>query len=151
MLVGPLVRCSTGPLVRWSVGPLVRWSVGPLVRWSIGPLVRWSVGLLVRWSISWSVCPHDKIFRNLLTSKTGYVAIPSRLGFGDNLVFLWNDNFVFSMSTSRCTLPFYALWVDDPWKGRATGGLRPSSTPLDTSRRTPMIISVDRKIEPYAH
>jgi hypothetical protein len=41
-----------------------------LVRWSVGPLVRWSVG------------PH-------ITSKTDYVAIPSRLGFGDPLVFLF--------------------------------------------------------------
>jgi hypothetical protein len=31
----------------------------------------------------WSFCPHNEI---LLTPKTGYVAIASRLGFGINLV-----------------------------------------------------------------
>jgi hypothetical protein len=40
-----------------------------LVRPSVGP------------SIRWLVCPH-------ITSKTDYVAIPSRLGFGDPLVFV---------------------------------------------------------------
>jgi hypothetical protein len=40
-------------------------------------LVGWSVG----WSVSPSVCPH-------ITSKTGYVAITSGLGFGNNLVFM---------------------------------------------------------------
>jgi hypothetical protein len=46
----------------------------------------------------------------------------------------------------RHALPFYALWAGHPWKGlvavsgvaRLQGG-RPSSTPLDTPRRTPMI------------
>jgi hypothetical protein len=55
-------------LVHWLVGPLVGWLVGPLV----GPLVRWSV------------CPH-------ITSKTGYVAISLRLGFGNNLVLRHTD------------------------------------------------------------
>jgi hypothetical protein len=45
-----------------------------LVGWSVGPLVHPSA------------CPHDEILRNLLTSKTVYVAIASRLGFGNNLV-----------------------------------------------------------------
>jgi hypothetical protein len=31
-------------------------------------------------------CPHNEILRNLLTSKTGYVEIALRLGFGINLV-----------------------------------------------------------------
>jgi hypothetical protein len=39
-------------------------------------------------------CPHNEILRNLLTSKTGYVEIALRLGFGINLVFM---NFVFLM------------------------------------------------------
>jgi hypothetical protein len=33
------------------------------------------------------VRPHDEILLNLLTLKTGYVEIASRLGFGINLVF----------------------------------------------------------------
>jgi hypothetical protein len=37
------------------------------------------VGQSVGWSVGWLVCPH-------ITSKTDYVAIPLRLGFGDNLV-----------------------------------------------------------------
>jgi hypothetical protein len=40
--------------------------------------------MLVGWSVGWSVrplvCPY-------ITSKTGYVAIALRLGFGNNLVF----------------------------------------------------------------
>jgi hypothetical protein len=40
----------------------------------------------VRPSIHPSICPHDEIMRNLLTSKTVYVAIALRLGFGINLV-----------------------------------------------------------------
>jgi hypothetical protein len=57
--------------LRWLVG----WLVGWLVRWSVGPLVRCSV------------CPHNEILQNLLTSKTGYVAIASRLGFGVTSLF----------------------------------------------------------------
>jgi hypothetical protein len=34
-----------------------------------------------------SVRPHNEIQQNLLTSKTGYVKIASRLGFGINLAF----------------------------------------------------------------
>jgi hypothetical protein len=34
---------------------------------------------LAGWLVRWLVCPH-------ITSKTDYVAIPSRLGFGDLLV-----------------------------------------------------------------
>jgi hypothetical protein len=34
----------------------------------------------------WMVRPHDEIMQNLLTSKTGYVEIASRLGFGINLI-----------------------------------------------------------------
>jgi hypothetical protein len=52
------------------------WLVGPSVGWLVHPLV------------GWSMCPHDEILQNLLTLKTGYVAIALRLGFGNNLVFL---------------------------------------------------------------
>jgi hypothetical protein len=41
---------------------------------SIRDYVGWSIGRLVRPS----VCPHDEILQNLLTWKTGYVAIASR-------------------------------------------------------------------------
>jgi hypothetical protein len=51
-----------------------------VVGWLIGPLVHCSV------------CPHDEILRNLLTSKTGYVAIASRLGFG--VTSLFNKGFM---------------------------------------------------------
>ena len=45
----------------------------------------------------WMVRPYDEILRNLLTSKTGYVEIASRLGFGINLVLvsLKNQKFRF--------------------------------------------------------
>jgi hypothetical protein len=36
--------------------------------------------------VPWMVRPHDEILQNLLTSKTGYVEIASRLGIGINLV-----------------------------------------------------------------
>jgi hypothetical protein len=36
--------------------------------------------------VRWMDGPHDEILRNLVTSKTGYVEIASRLGFGINLV-----------------------------------------------------------------
>jgi hypothetical protein len=50
-------------------------------------LVGWSVG---QW-VGPSVRPHIEILQNLLTSKIGYVAIASHLGFGNNLVFLHFD------------------------------------------------------------
>jgi hypothetical protein len=34
------------------------------------------------------VCPHNEILQNLLTSKTGYIKIASRLGIGINLVYV---------------------------------------------------------------
>jgi hypothetical protein len=37
-----------------------------------------------------SVCSHDEILLNLLTSKTGYIAITSRLGSSNHLVLLEN-------------------------------------------------------------
>jgi hypothetical protein len=43
---------------------------------------------LVRPLVGPSVCSHDEIFRNPFFSKTGYVAIASRLGLGNHLVFL---------------------------------------------------------------
>jgi hypothetical protein len=49
-----------------------------LVRWSVGPLVCWSV----HWLVGWLVGPH-------ITSKTDYVAIASRLGFGVTSLFLY--------------------------------------------------------------
>jgi hypothetical protein len=40
------------------------------------------VGRLVRLLVRPSVCPHDEKLRNLLTWKTGYIAIASRRGEG---------------------------------------------------------------------
>jgi hypothetical protein len=43
---------------------------------------------MVQWMDGWVVCPHDEILQNLHMSKTSYVKIASRLGFGINLVSL---------------------------------------------------------------
>jgi hypothetical protein len=43
---------------------------------------------LVGWLVCCSICPHNEILQNLLTSKTGYVAIASRLGFRVTSLFI---------------------------------------------------------------
>jgi hypothetical protein len=69
-------------------------------------LVGWSVG----WSVRLSVCPH-------ITLKTGYVAIASRLGFGNNLVFfmagvlLLLGLFTIQLTTKRLEIKFFIAGI----------------------------------------
>jgi hypothetical protein len=58
-----------------------------ICRREVAPLrITHSVRRRVGPSDGWMVRPHDEFMKNLLMSKTGYVKIASRLGFGINLV-----------------------------------------------------------------